>query len=75
MHVNYIFIFTEKMKFNVEVNKTYKYNVELYSWNSFYGHLNKLKGCNGAKFIKNAWCLEVHHYILLGGGKVTKYFA
>ena len=23
---------------------------------------------------KNAWCWEVHHYILLGGGKVTKIF-
>ena len=21
---------------------------------------------------KNAWCWEVHHYILIGGGKVTK---
>ena len=27
MHVNYIFIFTEKMKCNVKVNKTYKKNV------------------------------------------------
>ena len=26
MHVNYIIIFTEKMKYNVTVNKTYKYN-------------------------------------------------
>ena len=25
--VNYIVIFTEKMKYNVKVNKTYKYNV------------------------------------------------
>ena len=25
--VNYIIIFTEKMKYNVSVNKTYKYNV------------------------------------------------
>ena len=27
MHVNYIFIFTEKMKYNAIVNKTNKYNV------------------------------------------------
>ena len=27
MHVNYIIISTEKMKYNVTVNKTYKYYV------------------------------------------------
>ena len=27
MHVYYIIIFTAKMKYNVTVNKTYKYNV------------------------------------------------
>ena len=52
MHVNYIIVVTEKMKYNVKVNKTYKYNNYSNEWNSFYGHLNiKLKGCHGAKFI------------------------
>ena len=27
---NYIIIFTEKMKYNVKVNKTYKYNVVIF---------------------------------------------
>ena len=38
------------MKYNVKVNKTYKYNVVI-AGISFCGHLNKFKGCYGAKFI------------------------
>ena len=51
MQVNYIITFNEIMKYNVKVNKIHKYYVHSYSWNSFYGHMNKLKGCNVAKFI------------------------
>ena len=59
MHVNYIIIFTEKNKYNVTVNKTFKYNVVIVIVQNS---------------SKNALCWEVHQYILLGGRKVTKIF-
>ena len=73
MHVNYIIISTEKKKYNVTVNKTYKYNVviagifSMVIWISY-------KVVMVQNSSKNALCSEEHHYILLGVGKVTKVF-
>ena len=55
MHVNYIIISTEKIKYNVTVNKTYNYNVviagilSMVIWISYYillggGKINILHG-------------------------------
>ena len=44
---DYIIIFTEKMKYNVTVNKTYKYNVVIAGIHSMTIRIS----CNVAKFI------------------------
>ena len=68
MHVNYIFSFTEKKKYNVKVNKTYKSNVVIA------GILHMVIWILSKKvvMVHFSQMLGAGKYILLGGGKVTK---
>ena len=58
MHVNYIIISTEKKKYNVTVNKTYKYNVVI-------------AGILSMVIEYFAWWWESHKSILHGTERVS----